>query len=282
MEFFENLSVRYNALTRQSQRVADYIRQHPAETVKMTAKSLGDASGTSAAAVVRLCQQLGYESLESMKISLAKGLSDNELSLPIDTIISGGDSVADIAQKLYAGQHLAWQETLEMLDYDEVKEAVKLLQKAQHVYLFGIGSSGLVASELCHRLNRIGKPCIFLSDGHTNLEYASVATQKDLLIAFSYSGETTEVYYAAERARENNVPVVAVTRNAPSTLSALATITLNVPKLEKRVRVGAFTSIKTQMFIADILYMSFLNKDFDKYEDMLVETSRLANKLRKK
>lgn len=280
MDFLKNLSMRYNALTKQSKRLADFIRESPAQAIKMTAKTLGEASGTSAAAVVRLCQQLGYDGLEQLKISLAKSVSHDELSAPIDLIIAQGDSVSDIAQKLCHIQTNAVQETLALVDYDAVKKAVSLLQKARRVYLFGVGSSGLVAQELCHRLNRIGIPCIFLQDGHTNLEYAAVAEEKDLVIGFSYSGETKEVYLAAERARERGVPVIAVTRNRDNSLSASASIVLNVPVTEKRVRVGAVTSITSQMFVVDVLYMSLIQKDFEKYEDMLVGTSRIANLLR--
>lgn len=280
MDFLKNLSMRYNALTKQSKRLSDYIRENPAGTIKMTAKALGEESGTSASAVVRLCQQLGYDGFEQMKISIAKTVSDEELSDPIDPIISRGDSISDIAQKLCHIQTNALQETLALVDYDDVKKAVLLLQKARMVYLFGVGSSGLVAQEFCHRLNRIGRNCIFLQDGHTSLEYAAVAEERDLLIGFSYSGETKEVFVAAEHAGRRGVPVIAVTRNRNSSLSTAASIVLNVPATEKRVRVGAVSSITTQMFMVDLLYMGLIQKDFEKYGDILVSTSRIANLLR--
>lgn len=280
MDFLKNLSMRYNALTKQGRRLADYIRANPSQAIKMTAKTLGEESGTSAAAVVRLCQQLGYDGLEQLKIGLAKAISYNELSAPIDLIISEEDSISDIAQKLCHIQTNAVQETLAMIDYDEIKQTVSLLQKARVVYLFGVGSSGLVAQELCHRLNRIGRPCIFLPDGHTSLEYAAVAEQRDLMIGFSYSGETKEVYLAAEYAKQRGVPVVAVTRSRSSTLTGCASIVLSVPETEKRVRVGAVSSITSQMFVIDVLYMSLIQKNLSKYEDVLIDTSRIANLLR--
>lgn len=280
MDFNENLALRYNALTKQGKRVADYVRQNPAEAVTMTAKALGDASGTSAAAVVRLCQQLGYTSLEQMKISLAKSLGDEDLTAPIDPIITGGESVADVAQKLFHNHSNALKSTLENLNYDDVKQAVQLMQKANRVYLFGVGSSGLVAAELCHRLNRVGKTCIFLQDAHTGLAYAPVTDKKDVVICFSYSGETKEVYLAAQNAQSHGVPVIAVTRTRPNTLRTFAGITLPVPDTEKRVRVGAVASKVSQMFIVDVLYMCMVQKDFAEYENMLVESSRLANRLR--
>ncbi len=280
MDFFKNLSMHYNALTKQSKRLADYIRKNPAQVTRMTAKALGEESGTSAAAVVRLCQQLGYDGLEPLKLSLARYISHEELNVPIDPIIAPGDSIPDIAQKLCHIQTNTAQETLALINYDAAKRAVALLQKARRVYLFGLGSSGLVAQELCHRLNRIGTACIFLQDCHTSLEYAAVIEPRDLMICFSYSGETREVYLAAQRARERGVEVIAITRDKASTLSDSASVVLNVPVTEKRVRVAAVASISSEMFVADVLYMSLLQKDFEKHEEMLVNTSRVVNLLR--
>lgn len=280
MGFYENLSLQYNTLTKQGKRLAEYIRENPYKTIKMTSKALGGESGTSAATVVRLCQQLGYESFEQMKISLALDGGSDELNSPIDTIISAGDAIPDIAQKLCQKHMDSLRETLTMLNYNTLQKVVAMLQRAKTIYLFGIGSSGLAAQELCHRLNRIGKPCIFLLDGHTNLEYSAIADKKDLIIGFSYSGETKEVYLAAKNARKKGVPIVAVTRDRVNPLSACADIILTVPDSEKRVRVGAFASITSQMLIADMLYMSLLQQNFNQYENMLVETSRVANRLR--
>ncbi|MCL2367158.1 MAG: MurR/RpiR family transcriptional regulator [Oscillospiraceae bacterium] len=280
MDFQKNLSARYNSLTKQGRRLADFICENQAKSIRMTAKSLGEASNTSAATVIRLSHQLGYESFEMMKISLAKDSVGDELNAPMDTIISDGDSVPDIVQKLYRNRLEALSATMALMDYADIKKTITLIQKARKIYLFGVGSSGLIAQEFCNRLNRIGKVCIFLSDSHTNLQYASVIDRGDLVIGFSYSGETKEVYLAAENAFKRGIPVIAVTRNRANSLSAWANITLTIPDIEKRVRVGSLTSAMSQMFIVDILYMSLLQKDFNKYESKLVETARIVNQLR--
>lgn len=280
MEFKENLTICYPSLTKQGRRLADFISDNPSETIKLTAKQLGIRSGTSAPTVVRLYQRLGYESYEQMKISIAKQNYSEELSSPIDTIISNGDSIQDISQKLLLNQITALRGTLELLDYDALGTVIELLQRAERVFLFGVGSSGIVVQELCHRLNRIGKSCLYLEDSHTNLEYSSIAGKNDLVICFSYSGETKEVYIAAENAKKRGAPVVAVTRNRVSSLSARAKVVITVPDSEKRLRVGAFSSITSQRLVSDILYMGLLQKDFNKYENMLIETSQIVNRLR--
>lgn len=280
MDFYRNLSLRFEKLTKQNKKLAEFVMDHPDQVISMTAKALGEASGTSAAAVVRMCQQLGYDSLEQMKIDIARAMSDEELQEPIDLMVSSSDTVGDIVKKLSYSQVSALEETAALLGLEDIRRAVDLLQKAGRVYLFGIGSSGLAAQELCHRLNRIGKPCIFLLDGHTALEYSAVASADDLLICFSYSGETKEVYLAARQAQKRGVPVIAVTRTRTSTLSRCASIVIRIPEMEKRVRIAAVSSITSQMFIIDVLYMCLVQMNFEQYEKILVDTSRVVNHLR--
>ena len=280
MDFQKNLALRYNSLTKQGKRLADFICENQADVIRMTAKKLGEESGTSAATVIRMSHQLGYESFEMMKISLARDGIGNELNAPVDTIISPGDSVVNITQKLYHSRLDTLSATLALLHMEDIKQIVALLQKARKIFLFGVGSSGLVAQEFTHRLNRIGKTCIFLSDSHTNLQYASIIEKGDLIIGFSYSGETKEVYLAAESGYKKGVPVVAVTRNRPNSLSAWATYILAIPDTERRVRIGALASANAQMFIVDILYSCLLQKDYSKYESKLIETARIVNQLR--
>ena len=76
------------------------------------------------------------------------------------------------------------------------------------------------------------------------------------------------------------VEVIAVTRNKASTLAANASVLLSIPVTEKRVRVAAVASITSEMFWVDVLYMSLLQKDYERYEEMLVNTSRVVNLLR--
>ena len=281
MSFFENLSVRYNGLTKQGKRLADYIRKYPEAALKMTAKSLGKQSGTSAAAVIRFCRQLGYESLELMKISLAvESVSGDELSSPIDTIISSGDSVSEIAEKLLFNMTTALRRTLEIIDYEDLKKVIHMIEKAKLIYVFGIGASRFAAQEFSHRLSRLGRPCIYQIEGHTNLELASVADKKDIIVAFSYSGETKEVYLAAESAHSRGVPVISITRDRPNSLRNFSTVSIIIPDSERRIRVGAFSSRATQMFIGDIIYLNILQKNFSEIETLFMETSRIVNKLR--
>jgi DNA-binding MurR/RpiR family transcriptional regulator len=57
------------------QRVADFVLQHPHETVHMSIADLAMNAKVSEGTVVRFCQTVGYKGYQSFKISLAADLA---------------------------------------------------------------------------------------------------------------------------------------------------------------------------------------------------------------
>lgn len=49
------------------------------------------------------------------------------------------------------------------------------LLQSKSIKLFGMGASGLVASDLCDKLLRIGKNAIFNFNSHVQLSYSAIA-----------------------------------------------------------------------------------------------------------
>lgn len=58
--------------------VADYILEHPRQVPSMSAEELADASYTSKATIVRLCQKLGLTGYQEFKIRLVEEMSQKD------------------------------------------------------------------------------------------------------------------------------------------------------------------------------------------------------------
>ena len=73
----------------------------------------------------------------------------------------------------------------------EFEEAVNLLYSCQgKVVLAGMGKSGLIAQKIAATLTSTGTPSLFLHAGESSHCDLGIITNKDLVIVFSYSGET--------------------------------------------------------------------------------------------
>ena len=58
--------------------------------------------------------------------------------------------------------------TRKLVDLDILNQCVELLDRSQTVYLFGLGSSLLVARDMYLKLLRVNKPCVICDDWHAS------------------------------------------------------------------------------------------------------------------
>ena len=111
----------------------------------------------------------------------------------------------------------------------EFEEAVNLLYSCQgKVVLAGMGKSGLIAQKIAATLTSTGTPSLFLHAGESSHGDLGIITNRDLVIAFSYSGETGEVLQMIGHIQAIGVPLIAMTGNPDSTLAQAATVHLSI------------------------------------------------------
>ena len=108
------------------------------------------------------------------------------------------------------------------MDLDILNQCVELLDRSQTVYLFGIGSSLLVARDMYLKLLRVNKACVICDDWHAQLLQARNIRSCDLALIVSYSGLTEEMITCAREARLREAPVITISRFEQSPLVRLA------------------------------------------------------------
>jgi len=275
----ETIEQRYKSLSRQQKLLADYILKNPKETIGLTSKELGLKSGVSTATVVRFAQQLDLESFANLKIAIASQLSSGKVI--VDTVIEKDDTSEVMSEKLEQVYATSIQKTHAMVNDADLNKSVELLNRAEHVYLLGIGTSGLIAYDMYHKLNRYGIKTFYETDAHMNLEFIANATKNDVVVAISYSGKTKEVSLGAEYAKEHHIPVISITRE-DTPLVAVSDICLLIPDNERTVRVAAIASKISTMYITDLLFINIMQLRYGGMKESAIRTNKLINKLKEK
>lgn len=166
------------------------------------------------------------------------------------------------------------------LDKKLLKKSFDIIRKAKSIYILGIGASSLPAYDLFHKLKRVNFNAFFFEDAHLNAEAFNYIGDKDVVIAFSYSGRTKEIIYPVKIAISKKTPVIAITRKKKNPLSSMANIPITVPNNEELTRIGAITSKYSSLIVSDLLYLGCIQKDFDNIKKNLIETSILARELK--
>jgi arabinose-5-phosphate isomerase len=108
-------------------------------------------------------------------------------------------------------------------------EAVEIMLNCQgHVLVAGAGTSHAVGARMAHLLSCCGTPALFIHPGDSQHGLAGAVTSRDVLIAISKGGTTTEVNQLARIARERGAQLIGLTENPQSPLAGYCDVVLCV------------------------------------------------------
>jgi len=111
--------------------------------------------------------------------------------------------------------------------------ACKLMLECRgRVVVTGMGKSGHMAGRIAATLASTGTPAFFVHPGEASHGDLGMITGADVVLALSNSGETGEIITILPIIKRLDVPLIAMTGNPGSTLSAAATANINV-RVEK-------------------------------------------------
>jgi len=108
-----------------------------------------------------------------------------------------------------------------------LKPALELIIECKgSVVISGLGKSGLVGAKIAATLSSTGTPSFFLHAADALHGDSGSLNAADVLIAISNSGETAEVVAIAKMAKSWGNKVIAMTKNANSSLAKSADATI--------------------------------------------------------
>lgn len=242
-----------------------YLLENPEEAARLSVHTLAGRTYTSASTIIRLCKKLGFSGYKELITSLNyENALRSEHRKDISMEIGKDDSLKDIVDKVTYRSIQALEDTRKLVDVDELRQCVEILEHAGTIGLFGIGSSLLAARDMYLKFLRLSKSCICNDDLHSQIVCARNMCSEDAAVIFSYSGLTQEMVTCARILKEKNVPVIAVTRFGENKLTELADYKLYVSANELLVRTAATASRISQLNIIDILFTAYVKNNYER------------------
>ncbi|MEK8132326.1 MurR/RpiR family transcriptional regulator [Paenibacillus filicis] len=266
-----------NELTPSERKVAEYILSEPKAVIELSVAQLAEYSGSSQAAIVRLCKSLGLKGFPDLKIKLAGDLQESA-QVPGQQgyqEISRHDSIETLIQNVSANNIQSIRDTVKILDVASVERAVEALNRAERIFFFGLGASGLIAQDAQQKFMRINRMSFTFPDSHMQLTTAVTMTSRDVAVAISYSGETREVIAVLKEAAQRGATTISITKYGHTSLHAYSHIPLCISSTENEIRSGATASRITQLNVVDILYLGVASRNYEQSVEYL-ERSRAA------
>jgi len=261
------------SMTPVERRVADYVLENAEEIPHLSIKNLALASGTSDASVLRFCKTLGYSGYRSFIVNLSASLGSMDEEQKNDYVdIQPGDDLSVIITNISRNNVKSIEDTMSVIDRDEIRRAVEALRKCQRIVFFGMTASGLVAMDAVQKFSRINKICHAYTDGHSMLTAATLLGRNDLAVFISNSGSTAEILDALDIVKKTGARTIAITRYNKSELANKCDIVLSISTPELSIRSGAMGSRIAMLTIVDILFAGVASAEYSKVKRYLTKT----------
>lgn len=247
MNFIQLIQARYDSLTKSEKKVADYITSAGEKIIYSTMSDIKNNTKVGDATIIRFCQKLGFSGFSDLKIAIAKEDFSKKKELPprknyFDEI---SDSLED-----------ALEETNKLIREESVAKTIQLVTKARHIYLFGVGSSGLTCHDLEAMFLRVGVHAKAVTDPHFQAQIASLLSEEDLVIAFSLSGKTKDTFDSLAIAKQNQAKIIAITNYLLSPIATLADVVLQTA-IEEFLNGGSLAGKISQLYLCDVLVQGY-------------------------
>ncbi|RBQ13839.1 RpiR family transcriptional regulator [Spongiactinospora rosea] len=260
------------SLTPAAQTVARLILDDPGMVARSTITELSAASGTSEATIVRTARVLGFAGYPQLRLALAAASAARPAERLVPGDLAPDDPLSEVIVKVSRAESEAIEDTVAQLTAERLGVVVETIAGARRVDVYGVGASGLVATDMAQKLLRIGMTSNAFTDAHLALTSSVLLRAGDVAVGISTSGETPDVLGPLRNARDAGAATVAITNNPRSSIAQVADHVLISAGRETAFRPGALASRISQLLVVDCVFVGVAQRTFDSSQRALQAT----------
>jgi len=139
--------------------------------------------------------------------------------------------------------------------------AVELIASSNgHVYVTGVGKSGIIANKIAATLRSTGSMATYLPASEALHGDVGIVRSGDVVLSIGKSGETSELNLLLTILKRNGASIVALTSNPESAMAALSDIVLDVkiPREACHLNLAPTTSTTAALAIGDAIAVTLM------------------------
>ncbi|KYK95023.1 N-acetylmannosamine kinase, partial [Aggregatibacter actinomycetemcomitans serotype d str. SA3733] len=260
------VSALYQSLTKTEKKIADVISQSPEMVMQYSLSELASNLNVGEATFVRFCRTLGFKGFSDFKLAFSIELAtarESRDDTVLETEIMPDDDSLKIAHKLQAAISKVMDETVNLLDFQQLERVVQAIQKAKRVFLFGVGSSGVTAEDAKNKFMRIGVPVDATGNNHFMYMQAALLKETDVAIGISHSGYSQETAHTLKIAKQNGATTVALTHSLRSPITEHADFVLVNGNKQGKLQGDSIGTKIAQLFVLDLIYALLVQAEQD-------------------
>ena len=189
----------YESFTPSEKSIADFFI-HNTEESDISSKALSKKLFVSEASISRFAKKCGFDGYRQFAFVYKESFEKTTPNITASYTKQVLDTYEELLNKSYT-----------LIDEDQMKRIVNIFSNKKRIYIYGRGSSGLVAQEMKLRLMRLGVNVEAISDSHIMKMNSVLMNGECLVIGISVSGNTKEVINSLKESSKRGASVVLIT-----------------------------------------------------------------------
>lgn len=222
------IAERAGELPKRLTQIAAFALEQPDEIAFGTVSTIAEQAGVQPSTLVRFSQALGYQGFSEMQEVFRSRLRDRILNY--DERIAQLREHALSSSKpnaVFHGFCDAGEKSIaslrEKLDPDDLDRAVEILAGAETIYLIGLRRSFPISSYMAYAFGKLGVRSVLIDAvGGLASEQLAFATERDVVLAITFTPYASETVALSQGATGRAVPVVSITDSPFSPLAQIA------------------------------------------------------------
>ena len=256
---------RMNKLTSTEEGIVNYILTNPEELEKISSRQLAELTYTSNAAVVGICQKLGFSGYSEFKIKYLQEVNQTPRMDQINRTnpITSEDSLHRIVNKVAALEITAIEQTKKGIDLDQLNRVSELLNQATCIDFYAFDNNLHLAKNACSHFLYAGKQAVIHDSSNAQFMQAFASVEGHVAIIISRTGENPMLYRIANVLRERKIPLLVLTESRHSSLAKISTEHLYLYNVHRFTDMGTILFQTSVQYLFDLLFAILFSRNFE-------------------
>jgi DNA-binding MurR/RpiR family transcriptional regulator len=254
------ISSRYDDLSKRLRQIAEFALKHPNEIAIESIAVIAQHAGVQPSALIRFAKAFGFEGFSDLQRIFQQRLRESRPSY--------SERIAAMREELHGQRDhgplailtrfaeaniAALQHLCEETKASDLDSAVRILKRAETIHLVAQRRSFPLAAYLYYALCKIGRRANLIDAiGGMDQEQRSLMEPRDALVAITYADYTPRVVETVAFAAQRKVPVIGITDQPLSPLTAQCDVVFHV----EDAAVHDFRSLGASMCLAQSLVVA--------------------------
>ncbi len=246
-EIKKKIQGKFNSLPKNQKKVAEYLIDNLDDIPFLNIQELSKATNVSVASIVRVAQGIGFSGFNELRAAISNSLKSQLNNKEIFPLFEKHDAQKDLLTEVANLDIKNINDTLHLIDRENVNKIVSTVLSANKVYTAGLGISYLLAEILAYQLMQVGVDASVLK--HTSIlfhEQILFLNKNDLLISFSFPPYSKETIDAAKFAKDRGIKVVSFTNKDASPVTFYSEFYLTI-KSDNMLFTNSFAAISVMI-----------------------------------